>query len=269
MIKESLETGKGGRYSVIRLTEDHIEDLKTLLKNRLVEICYGQGAIEMEPDEYTYHKACKHIWRQLMKSDFERRYAIIGEMIMHLLSPLMIHFNVEPISLMLSLQDRNIKHGFDINFYSPEYKKIWYGEVKSGYNQKRVDLINRAHKDLDDYFQNIESPGKGKNNTSYRWEAAKNEARVILSADHAKLKQILASLTESREGILKRQGAKRNALIMTVNFGAVNSPTQHKDIEQYLDGDKAKRSFDNCIVLSVAKENIDDIITFLQQEGNK
>ncbi len=264
MITDVMEFDQNHRYSVIRLDESHMPEIKNMLKTRLAEICYGEGSIEMEPDEYTYHKACKHLWGQLMEGSKQRRYAIIAEIIMHLISPIMLHFDVEPLSVVLALQDKNIKHGFDINFFDQLHKRIWYGEVKSGVNQKRSNLINRAHTDLKDYFENIESEN---NDTSYRWDAAKNEARVIFSANTSKLKQILQLLTESKEGILSKQKDKRNALIMTVNFGTAEFPDNNQDIERYINKTDKEHVFDHYIVLSVAKEQADDIISFLKEEG--
>jgi len=267
MISDDIELGPDKRYAVIQLGDDHVDELKTMLKNRLTEICYGKGCIEMEPDVYTYHKACKNLWTQLSGISSQRQYAIIAEIIMHLISPTMIHFDVEPLSVALSLQDMNIKHGFDINFYEPMHRRIWYGEVKSGNNQKRIDLIKRAHTGLKDYFENIEA--KGKKNTSYRWDAAKNEARVIFSTDTNKLKQLVQLLTESKNGILGRQKGKKNALIMAVNFGIAKFPREHRDIKKYIENTDKLQTFDNYIVLSVAKKQADDIISFLKQEGER
>lgn len=266
MIVDSVEFDQNHRYSVIQLDEHHMPEIKNMLKARLAEICYGKGSMEMEPDEYTYHKACRHLRGQLMNQPKQRRYAIIAEIMMHLISPIMLHFDVEPLSVALALQDKNIKHGFDINFFDHLRKWIWYGEVKSGDNQKRADLMNRAHVDLKDYFDNIESES---NDTSYRWDAAKNEARVIFSTSTSKLKQILQLLTESEKGVLSKQKDKRNALIMTVNFGETEFPCNHQDIKQYIDKTDKEHVFDNYIILSVAKEQADDIILFLEEEGGR
>lgn len=266
MIKDSIEFDPQHRYSVLRLDDEHMLELERLLKKCLAEICYGKGSVNMEPDEYTYHKACHHIHEQLIDANSVRRGAIVAEMIMHLLAPIMIEFDIEPLSVLLSLQDKNIKHGFDINFLNLQNSMIWYGEVKSGNDKKRQKLIDRAHKDLTGYFDNVGA--KGKKSTSYKWDAAKNEIRVIYAGEGEKLEQILRLFSESKAGILAGQGGKRNALIMAVNFGKADFPPDHSDIAKYLDKKIDKEHhFDNCIVLSVAKEQINDIISFLKQEG--
>lgn len=266
MIKDSIEFDPQHRYSVLRLDDEHMLELEGLLKKCLAEICYGKGSVNMEPDEYTYHKACHHIHEQLIDANSVRRGAIVAEMIMHLLAPIMIEFDIEPLSVLLSLQDKNIKHGFDINFLNPQDSMIWYGEVKSGNDKKRQKLIDRAHKDLTGYFDSVGA--KGKKSTSYKWDAAKNEIRVIYAGEGEKLEQILRLFSESKVGILAGQGGKRNALIMVVNFGKADFPPNHGDITAYLNEkiDKAHH-FDNCIVLSVTKEQINDIISFLKEEG--
>lgn len=254
----------GKDHAVIYLNDDHISWIKELLKDKLAEICYGNSKIQLEADQYTYHRACKHIAEQLSSRQNIHKYAIIAEIIMHLIAPTMLTFHAKSLSVILSLQDQNIKHGFDLNFYDEEKRRIWYGEVKAGYNQTRQDLINRAKKDLKDYFNNINS--EGKKNTEYRWEAAKNEAITMFFSD-SRLQDFLTLYSTNKEEIKNKSSKKRNALIMIVNFGASNHPENHEDIQKCINQIKSERCFNECIVLSALKEQFEDIILFLEQEG--
>lgn len=250
-------------FAVTYLSDDHTEWIKQQLKNKLIEICYGNVKPNMFPDEYTYHKVCKHI-ADILATEVEiHKYGIVAEIIMHLLAPKMITFKVNPLSMLLSLQDQNIKHGFDINFYDTKRKRIWYGEVKSGYDQTRDELIVRARDGLRTYFDNIDSV---KANTEYRWEAAKNEAFIMLCGDKS-LSNILKLYTTNKNDIRNKTNHKRNAILMTVNFGEINHPEAHDDIKKQLKNIKAKKYFDNCIILSASKEQFEDIIDYLKQEG--
>lgn len=260
---EPLIDNSNKDFSVVFLSEKHINWLKQQLKNKLKSICYGNLKPEIEPDEYTYHKACKHISDQLATETETRKYGIVAEIIMHLLAPRMVTFNVSPLSMVLSLQDRNIKHGFDINFYDTKKNRIWYGEVKSGYSQERDILITRARDGLREYFDNIDSTEE---NTEYRWEAAKNEAVHMLYGSK-NLSAILKLYTTDRNNIKNKTNHKRNAILMTVNFGKIHHPEFHEDIKKHLKNIKAKKYFDNCILLSVSKEQFEDVIDYLKREG--
>ena len=171
------------KYKILKIDDYHFEDLKEMIKNQLAEVCYGVEPIAIEPDEYTYHAACRQIHKNLLRYKDEAKYGLIGELLMHILAPNYLDFSAESISRIFALQNQNIKQGFDLNFYDKGCKKIWYGEVKSGLVEKsnRRGLINKAHKGLKNYFDNIMS--KKEISTRHRWEAAKAEVAVMFASE--------------------------------------------------------------------------------------
>lgn len=250
-------------YSVTHLEDCHMDWLKKMLKDKLLEICYGSNKVNLVPNRYTYHKACQHIAEQLDSQQDIHRYAIVAEIIMHLIAPEMLPFSAKSLSVILSLQDQNIKHGFDLNFYDEKENRIWYGEVKSGNSQKRETLITRARNDIRIYFDNIGSTKK--RNTEYTWEAAINEAAVIFNTND--FANIIALYAADEEDIKNKNNGKRSALIMVVNFGSCNHPKNHADIKKHIEIIRKEHYFDRCIILSVLKKQFEDIIFFLKQEG--
>lgn len=254
------------KYRILKIDDHHFEDLKEMIKNQLAEVCYGVEPIAIEPDEYTYHAACRQIHKNLLRYKDEAKYGLIGELLMHILVPNYLDFSAESISRIFALQNQNIKQGFDLNFYDKGRKKIWYGEVKSGLVEKtnREELINRASKGLKNYFDNIMSEGQA--STRYRWEAAKAEVAVIFASE--KKIELTKLLSNSRNMVYQREGTNRNAILMAVNFGDfAYDITDTKDIIRKIDGIKKTECFDNFIIICIHRKMFDDIIDFLGVEG--
>lgn len=264
-IHDEIVTHTGGKYKVIKIAQENISDLKELIKDCLVDVCFGAEGARIEPDTYTYTEACRQLYSNLDRYDDVKRYGLIGELLMHVLAPGALDFEAESMSMVLALQNQNVKPGFDLNFHDKNQEKIWYGEVKSGLNHDdRKVLIARARDGLRNYFDNIDSAGE--KSTSYRWDAAKHEVAVIFAAkERATLSQLL---TSDRTSISTNSGKRRNAILMTVSFGDSSyelSTTQ--DIEESINNLVKLNCFDDYLVINIHKQTFDDIIDFLKTEG--
>lgn len=254
------------KYKVLKIGEDQFEDLKTAIKVRLAEICYGSEKIAIEPDQYTYRSACRQMYENLERYDDVKKYGLIGELLMHVLAPSFLGFSAESLSMVLALQNQNIKPGFDLNFHDPEGKRIWYGEVKSGLDNttNRKELLTRARDGLRNYFDNIATPGE--NSTFYRWEAAKAEVAVMFASERRI--ELTRLLSDDRSMIQQQNGARRNAILMAVNFGDIAyNTTDIQDITTSIENAKRLSCFDDCIIICTHRRTFDDIIEFLRDEG--
>lgn len=265
-IYDEIVTHTGGKYKVVKIARENIPDLKNLIKGRLANVCFGVEEVRIEPDTYTYAEACRQLSANLDRFDEVKRYGLIGELLMHVLAPGMMDFDAESMSMVLALQNQNIKPGFDLNFYDKSQKKIWYGEVKSGLDHgDRKELITRARDGLRNYFDNINSVGE--KSTSYRWDAAKHEVAVMYAAEERVVLSRL--LTSDRASISTNSNNRRNAILMTVSFGDTSyelSTTQ--DIEESIANLASLSCFDDYLVINTHKKTFDDIIDFLKNEGD-
>lgn len=264
-IHDEIVTHTGGKYKVVKIAQENLPDLKELIKDCLADICFGAEGVRIEPDTYTYVEACRQLHSNLERYDDVKKYGLVGELLMHVLAPGVLDFEAESMSIILALQNQNIKPGFDLNFHDKNQKKIWYGEVKSGLNHEdRKELITRARDGLRNYFDNIDSAGE--KSTSYRWDAAKHEVAVIFAAEErVTLSQLL---TSDRASISTNSDKRRNAILMTVSFGDTSyelSTTQ--DIEDSIANLINLNCFDDYLVINTHKQTFDDIIDFLKNEG--
>lgn len=256
------------QFYILRITDEHIPELFELLRKNLVDICYGPKNRIFDPKGATYTKACTAIIALIENPPTNtREYGVIAEILMHILAPICLGPNFQSISLLLSLQDRNIKHGFDLNFAQKEKRLIWYGEVKSGKERKRSELLRRACNSLKDNFLNIDNADI-KKNTSSKWDAAKNEVLVkFLDRDALPLHKLLS---DDQECNIKNPAAnKRNAIFMTVNYGntGYDEALNTKDIE-YIQRTAKEEGFDRVAVISIHKKIFSDIIAFFKNDGN-
>jgi len=260
-IHEEIVSHTGGKYKVIKIAQENVSDLEELIRHRLVDICFGAESVRIEPDIKTYKAACMQLYSNLIRYDEAKKYGLIGELMMHVLAPNMLDFEAESMSMLLSLQNQNIKPGFDLNFHDRNQKKIWYGEVKSGLDHEdRSELITRARDGLRNYFDNINNPNIEKS-TSYRWDAAKHEVAVIFTADErANLSKLL---TSDRASISTNADKRRNVILMTVNFGdRYYELNTTQDIENSINNLVKLKCFDDYFVINTHKKAFDDIIDF-------
>ena len=146
-------------YRVVRILPEHFDCLCSSIRSDLLEICYGRDLVNQDPEFLTYRHACQEISDMLNNMSDTNKIGCLGELIMHLVVPGVFGSTIGSLSRLLSMSDRNIKHGFDLNYYEYKTHAIWYGEVKSGNSQKRKVLIDRAKKGLNEYFLGINKTG--------------------------------------------------------------------------------------------------------------
>lgn len=254
------------KYKIVGIEEQNLPELECELRRKLVQICHGIKKPKNCPEEYSYRKVCSNMVDILNSKTDRQKYGLIGELLMHLVVPeILSDRQFESISLLASLTDRNVKHGFDLNFYEAPCKKIWYGEVKSGVGISRVKLIDRAKKGLLDYFDGLLASGL--DNTSSRWEAAKNEVLVKYYDDRKGIK--LFELLSSSKNSIERNDGGKNAIMMAVVYGKEIGSSElldFSDVEETLKKYIERALFDDLVIVVVHKKIYDDIIKFLEKE---
>lgn len=252
------------KYRVVQILPEHFNALCQELRNELLEICYGKDMVSQDPGYYTYKFACLEIADMLITMPDDKKMGLIGELLMHLIVPKIFGTEVETLSRLLSMSERNIKHGFDLNYHDRVNNMIWYGEIKSGKNKSRKVLIKRAKNGLNDLFSGLTK--QDKENTRKRWEAALNEITLIYCEQEQKRKDLTKLLSKSRQDITRN--ISRNALLMVVNFGETDVDFKTvSDIEQELDKIHNENTFDKCLIISARRELFDDILNFIISEG--
>lgn len=264
MFYKEYDTGiKGAKVFVIE--KEHISELEREIKAKIETICYGEEQRRGITDEKSYKRTCRELALRLNKWNATKprvAYGTIAEMLMHLVVP-RIFGNFSSISVLLASHDRDVKHGFDLNFFNSYTGEIWFGEVKSSTTKSRSSLIEKAKNGLLSFFSKVNE--NGTENTGNRWDAAIAEATA--QASSGKIIKIKQLLTDSRNRLIET-GEKQNAILMTMNYSNSTFPLDDFDdifgkIKRYGE----EKLFRKIIVISATKEVYDDIISFITEEG--
>lgn len=252
-------------YRVVEILPEHFEHLCEAIRNELQLICFGEYFTVISPRHSTYKEACKRLIFMLNRKDENRKIGVIGELLMHLIVPKVFGREVESVSRLLSMQDKNIKHGFDLNYFDSANKSIWYGETKAGSHTDRKDLILRAKNGLKKYFFNVDSDKE--NDTNAVWDAFLIESMTIFDAGSNGFQTFKNCLLSDRDNVSK--GCLLNALLMVVNFGEFENELEEiEDIKNQLNMIKRERLFNECLIISARRKLYDDIIGFIESEAN-
>ena len=257
-------TPRNDGYRVVEVLSEHFEYLCEAIRKELQEVCFGKYIAKNKYAFSTYKDACEEITRMLDRKGDSKKIGFVGELLMHLIVPHVFGFRVESASVLLSMSNINIKHGFDINYLDYDNETIWYGETKSTASRKRKEIIKDAKDDLCDYFFGIN--GTAYENTRKKWRTALTEAMLVYNAEPDKLAYFNRIFDKSKCEILK--GHSRNALLMVVNFGeSKNNLEDTQDIEAALSAIRRDNIFDKCLIISVGRELFLDILDFIEMEA--
>ena len=256
---------RGEAYRVVEILPEHYAQLCKAIRQELQIICFGGYITTLDPKRSTYKKACRRVFSMLDCNDENRKIGIIGELLMHLVVPKVFGSEIESVSRLLSLQDKNIKHGFDLNYFDNDSKMIWYGETKSGGTGiKRNNLILRAKNGLKKYLLNVDN-GK-EDDTDAVWDALVIESMAIFGSGSSKYQVFTECLFADRDSAAKSQS--KNALLMVVNFGeSENKLEEIQDIQDQLMKIEESHVFNKCLIISAKKDLYDDIFSFIEGEA--
>lgn len=236
--------------------EEFFDELKSLIRKRLIEICRGYD-LSLKSTDKTYKIVLKSFFENyLTKSS---KIGAIGELLSHIL---IVHNYdyFETISPMFNTHSKFPKLGFDILFVENDSDIIWYTEVKASTQVTKnkdpqslsEDLIDKAKED------NFLRLSPESSNTV--WSSA--IADVNSSRKHKEsIIEIFLSISEDRSNIIK------NVFLVPVVF---NDKTEDKTIySKTLDKKNDivnEKIFNKIIIFSIQKKTHTKIIEFLKSE---
>lgn len=245
--------------------ENFSEEIKEMLKNRLVAICHGDNRAANEPQLYPYGIVTKQLWEKIQNKEEKDRMGIVAELLAHLLIK-EVHNSFQTLSAFFNLEDNGFKKAFDVNFYCNEEKKAWFTEVKSGLkgtdnskDEKIKSLFSLAKSDLK---KRIEKP------SSNSWQNAINhlDLSAIQSNPKSALKEILSKGFHT-SFIGQNQANTYNAILVGVLFHEVSEKIDFNVLKKVHDDINKQNTFNETIVFAFQKSTFVKVINFLQQES--
>ncbi len=240
-------------------------DFKNIIRNNLIEICYG-----------VYHKSSGTLkYKATLKSFLERlnteknndtkenfstwQMGMIGELLAHILIYYYKSSKLDKVSVLFNLEDSSFKKSFDIIFAEKENTNLWFVEVKSGKvshtqksQQKNQERINKAKEYLNQLFLSKKA---------YIWNNAKAHAKT-----NSKRTDAYKILLEIYDNHNNPKSYIRNAILTPVVFNTLDDKTDFDKTKGKRDKIDSEKIFNRTVIFSIQKETYSKVIDFLQEE---
>ena len=234
------------------------EDLKQVIRDELIHICYGGMITKKSPPYFiNYRKTAAEFLERYENKSPNTKTGIMGELLAHIFIRRAFP-DLSPISALFNKEDRSVKKGFDLNYY--DNQKIWCGEVKSSKDDtkpadiKNIELLNASKKHLQKNLNSKED---------MLWHNAMTHAAFWLTG--GKLKSVAELLSKGVE----QPSVEHNALLVSVLFRVKDAKISRHSVEQFVD--KATRAgiFGQTLALSIQKDSLKQIEHFFCLEARR
>lgn len=249
-----------GDASVL-LVEDITEEIKSTLKSRLVDYCYGRVRAGEDPEYYSFYYTVEEFFHLYDSKPDTIKYGLAGELIVHLLAPFG-HDSLTSACVYFNKEERQLKKGFDLTFLDQNDGGVWYGEVKSGHvnpeqtaNTKVRDLISEAERGLHEMFT---SDVRRK-----RWDAAILDADNALSGNYAK--SVKALLRSDFKATYQGKSPRIRALLCAVVMHPLDLSRIEDSMGAALHSNVVKRGrFDKLRLLLIQQSTLESLVDVLR-----
>lgn len=260
MIEGVVVTGDSAT-SVVVVT-DLTDDLKEYIRNHLSHLCYGGSYIDDSPAYYSFSRTVGEFLERFDKKPDTTKVGMIGELLAHLLTP-EVYPDLGTVSVFFNKEERSIKKGFDLTFYSDKGAGVWYAEVKSGHVQsgtpeeKAVELLQTAARDL---REKLAAPTRRS-----LWDAAQIDALLVLGAESSNVRQLLQ---QDQQATADGTAWNRLGVLVAAVFHPIQTAmVEHADLLPRLGTDSFDSSFDGLRLLTIQKSTLDKVVDFLREES--
>ncbi|WNZ53802.1 hypothetical protein QT397_00030 (plasmid) [Microbulbifer sp. MKSA007] len=239
------------------------DDLKTVIRERLSDICNGAAKASRNPKLYSYQKTLASFFTKFDRKAPDTQKGIIGELLTHIL---FLHYEKEfrAASPHFNLEEDSIKKGFDLVLHHNSSDQIWFVEVKAG------ECGDQTSKDKLGSLLSLAKNGLKAALNSDRntlWQNAINGATVVIKEN--RLKDQLETLLETfnEKAIAGRsKSADYNAILVAVSYTEGKAFATGGDFEIKHQTQKSMNEFNELMSIALQKDTFQSIADFLRGE---
>ncbi len=253
--------------SIIFLIQDFSDELKERIRNQLSEICHGLSDGKSTRIAYNYQNTLKEFFKRYSEKTLNQKKGMIGELLSHIL--FLAYFeNFDTVSPYFNSEERNVKKGFDLILYNIKDSEIWITEVKSGHlhkdknaNETTKDLLGTAKRDL-----NIRL---NENNLAL-WKNAIVGAKNSLD-NYTDKKELVKDILEEIQDTVANENTisnDKNVILVSNLFHSLTDSIQINTAKDFSETLSSENIFNNHIIVSIQKETVEKIESFLESELN-
>ncbi|MGP5033199.1 hypothetical protein ACTXJG_17520, partial [Glutamicibacter arilaitensis] len=246
---------------VVVMIDGLSDELCQSIRDHLVSICRGPAAADGVPG-WDYKSTVRELHTRLDSKPRNLRVGMIGELLTHLLSPIVVPRLVQA-SVYFNKEERLHKKGFDLTYLEDDSSCLWYCEVKSGevlagtsVATKAVQLLRNASSDLIEKLTTTKRASL--------WDAAINDAMLVLTnPELGKAKHLL-----SADSVEAANGAnwKRHAILTAGVFDSGRAGTD--EIRAALAGtQQLNTGFTKEVWLVIQKSTYQAVLDFFSAEA--
>lgn len=242
------------------------DELKSIIRAHLAEICHGTGKASTGRIMYSYEMTIKEFLNRYEKKTTKIKKGLIGELLTHIIiSEMFPEYRV--ISPYFNLEERSIKKGFDIVLASKKANyELFVTEVKAGEVHKGKtsdetmnDLIGLAKNDLLSRLSD--------ENTSL-WHNAINGAQSALDRNDDYKNAIIEVLEDMGDKSVVGQVNNKdiNVFLTGVLFANFSDRASETNTKRKLNAIAKEGKFQSVFGLSIQKETFVKVYNFLKNE---
>lgn len=242
---------------------DLTDDIKELLRNQLISICYGKSGIISTYDTYNYTNTLDEFIKRYENKNINIKKGMIGELLSHML--ITYYFDqYDVISPFFNKEERSIKKGFDVLLYEKSNFSVWFTEVKSGEplknknsDQTTFSLLGKANRDLINRLSD--------NDNRSLWLNAINDARLAYENDIDEKKVVIKILDCYASDTNKNN--KFNVFLVSALFAPLSNPISTRGIQSKSKEIQRDSKFNKIFILSLQKGTYIKVYEFLKKES--
>lgn len=230
------------------------DELKSKIKEQLVEICHGEYALVSTSNHFSFKATIKEFLNYRLPKNKNKKIGAVGEMLLNVI--IREFTDMKIISPFFNIEERNVKKGFDIIAVDCN-KEIWIIESKAGEQggfksstDKACERIKVAKKDLDTRLNK---------ENSQLWLNAIKSVRSCLedSSEKKTIVNILENNSNSCTSIDK------NVVLGGTVFCLFNSVIDSDELDKLYTSISNSKKFSKIKLIVIQKKTFQAIIDYL------
>lgn len=239
------------------------DDLKSVVRERLSEICNGAAKASRKSVIYSYRKTLAAFFEKFDTKSSDTQKGMIGELLTHVL---FLHFEEDfrAASPFFNMEEDSIKKGFDLVLHHKSTSEIWFVEVKAG-DCGLETSINKLGGLLSLAKNGLKVALNSERNTL--WQNAVNGANLVIQ-DSGLKSQIETLLEKCNEKAVagESESTDYNAVLVAVCFSGGQAFATGAEFEGRHVTQKGMNEFRDLMSIALQKDTIQSVVDFLRSE---
>lgn len=260
---EGVKFEKSGTGSLCFTVDSISEELKSVVRARLSEICHGAAKASRTSVIYSYRRTLAAFFEKFDTKSADTQKGMIGELLTHVL---LLHYEKEfqAASPFFNMEEDSIKKGFDLVLHHKATSETWFVEVKAGECGVETS-ISKLGGLLSLAKSGLKAALNSERNTL--WQNAVNGATLVIkdSGLKSQIETLLESYNEKAVAG-ETESTDFNAVLVAVCFSGAQAFATGAEFEGRHTTQKNMNEFRDLMSIALQKDTIQSVVDFLRDE---